>query len=153
MKIVKVKMTRAAAVTFLLLVCGISACAKDDKSLLAIDGEELDVSGKVLLVNYWAEWCKPCREEIPVLNQLDDGNNNVVVVGVNFDNLPIAEIQKQADKLGITFPVLVAEPQGRWGQEKPEVLPSTFIIGTDGHWHKTLVGPQDREDFISALNL
>ncbi|WP_444944697.1 TlpA family protein disulfide reductase [Microbulbifer sp. ZKSA006] len=134
-------------------MCAISACVKDPKPLQTIAGESLDISGKVLLVNYWAEWCKPCREEVPVLNQLAHSSDNIVVIGVNFDNLPAAEIQQQADKLGITFPVLATEPQGRWGQDKPAVLPSTFIIGADGRWQKTLIGPQERDDFIAALKL
>ncbi|MCO1334041.1 TlpA family protein disulfide reductase [Microbulbifer sp. OS29] len=119
----------------------------------SLEGEPVNTSGKILLVNYWAEWCKPCREEVPVLNQLNQRNENIVVIGVNFDALSAAEIQVQAEKLGIEFPVLASEPLGRWGQPKPEVLPSTFIIGADGQWRKTLVGPQDSEDFLSALDL
>ncbi|WP_238152159.1 TlpA disulfide reductase family protein [Microbulbifer sp. A4B17] len=135
------------------MACAISACAKDPNALKAVDGEFLDISGKTLLVNYWAEWCKPCREEIPVLNQLAHSNKDIVVIGINFDGLSVGEIQQQADKLGIEFPVLTVEPEGRWGQAKPEVLPSTFIIGPDGRWQKTLIGPQERDDFVSALNL
>ncbi|SDZ89898.1 TlpA family protein disulfide reductase [Microbulbifer marinus] len=144
-------MTIIRSVACLWLAAAISACSDGAGELATIDGESIEPSGKVLLVNYWAEWCKPCREEIPELNHLAGGDAGVQVVGVNYDQLPAATIAAQAAKLGIEFPVLAAEPAGRWGQPRPEVLPTTFIIGADGEWRQTLVGPQTEESLRAAL--
>ncbi|GAB2896629.1 hypothetical protein GCM10027180_28260 [Microbulbifer echini] len=86
-----------------------------------------------------------------MLNALAQNNSDLVVVGVNFDGLPKSTVIEQAQKLGIEFPLLAGEPEGRWGQPWPEVLPTTFVIGADGRWKKTLVGPQTAEDFRAAL--
>ncbi|WKD50822.1 TlpA family protein disulfide reductase [Microbulbifer spongiae] len=116
-----------------------------------VGGEPIDTEGKILLVNYWALWCKPCREEVPILNQFAQSQENIVVVGVNFDTLPIPVVTGQMAKLGIEFPVLSSEPAGRWGQPRPDVLPTTLIINADGTWKKTLVGPQTAAEFRLAL--
>ncbi|WP_084535596.1 TlpA family protein disulfide reductase [Microbulbifer donghaiensis] len=129
----------------------ISACSGDSIRFPTVDGESVEPAGKVMLVNYWAEWCKPCREEIPELNHLVGSDARVLVVGINYDQLPAETIDAQAKKLGIDFPVLAAEPAGRWGQPRPEVLPTTFIIGADGQWQRTLVGPQTLESLRAAL--
>ena len=73
------------------------------------------------------------------------------MVGVNYDQLPPETIVVQAQKLGIEFPLLLEDPAARWGQARPSVLPSTFIIGTDGRWRATLVGPQTLEDLRAAV--
>ncbi|WP_444919580.1 TlpA family protein disulfide reductase [Microbulbifer sp. CnH-101-G] len=132
------------------LASAISGCDSDSR-LHTTGGEPVNTEGKTILVNYWAEWCKPCREEVPVLNELAQTNSDIVVLGVNFDGLPSPAAIEQAQKLGIEFPLLTEEPEGRWGQPWPEVLPTTFIIGRDGRWQKTLVGPQTAEDLRAAL--
>ncbi|BBM02684.1 thioredoxin [Microbulbifer sp. GL-2] len=137
-------------IAFLFLASVISGCDSDTR-LKVSNGEPIAIEGKIVLVNYWAEWCAPCREEVPVLNQLAQTHNNLVVVGVNFDNLPDSVVSEQAQKLGIEFPLLLIEPEGRWGQPRPQVLPTTLVIGADGRWKKTLVGPQTAEDFQAAL--
>lgn len=118
---------------------------------MTVAGEGIEPAGKTLLINYWAEWCKPCREEIPELNQLAASDDSVLVVGINYDQLPAETIGAQARELGIEFPVLASEPADRWGQPRPVVLPTTFIIGADGKWRRTLVGPQTVESLHAAL--
>ena len=57
------------------------------------------------VINYWAIWCKPCREEIPELNQLNQ-IENVVVLGVNFDGKVGEALLSDADALGIGFDII-----------------------------------------------
>ena len=63
-------------------------------------------TGRYLLVNYWAEWCHPCLEEIPELNILArEYSDEIAVIGVNFDGLGAEEISLQQKRLGVTLSV------------------------------------------------
>lgn len=116
-----------------------------------VAGPPVETAGKTLLVNYWAEWCKPCREEIPELNQLASDSEKLQVLGVNYDRLPAETVAAQAQKMGIRFPVLAADPADRWGWQRPQVLPTTFVLAADGRLIATLVGPQTVESLRQAL--
>lgn len=152
-------MAKTAAVWLWLALAITSGCdrsnlqeATAESQLLDLNGEPVDTRGRVMLVNYWAEWCAPCREEIPELNAFHAHNNALaLVVGINFDQLPVEQVRMQAEKFGIEFPVLAKEPPQRWGQPRPQVLPSTLVIDGSGNWLGTLVGPQSEEGLKQAL--
>lgn len=81
-------------------------------SLPDLAGEQHDISewdGEVLLVNFWATWCPPCRKEIPAFMDLQDayGPKGFHVIGVAIDEKD--KVQDYADTLGINYPVLVGE--------------------------------------------
>ncbi|WP_081847846.1 TlpA disulfide reductase family protein [Microbulbifer sp. HZ11] len=140
------------AALLLLIALAIGGCESRSGGLTALNGDRLETGGKVLLVNYWAEWCAPCREEIPELNDFyREHGEQVLVLGINFDQPPAEEVQRQAEKFGIAFPLLAAAPEGRWGQAVPQVLPSTFIIDRNGQWRRTLVGPQTATSLQEAI--
>ena len=110
-----------------------------------MDGGSFDLTApRWLVVNYWAEWCGPCRHEIPELNALhSDGQEPALaVLGVNYDALQPPELGAVGQRMGIEFPVAVGDPRARWEQPLPTVLPSTFLIDPDGGYVDTLVGPQ-----------
>ena len=105
----------AAAVLFL---AGCSADYGVDQDGRPVAAEQLD--GHWLVVNYWADWCAPCRTEIPEMNRLAqvlEGQGGRVI-GVNFDGLRDTELKKSADGMGIRFTVLADDPalQGPRGQ-------------------------------------
>ena len=143
-------------VTAVLLLVGLlitGGCEPRGAGLQSLDGKHLDTDGKILLVNYWAEWCAPCREEIPELNAFyHEHRDGVLVLGINFDQLPAEQVTEQARKFGIEFPLLANAPEGRWGQTVPQVLPSTFLIDASGQWRRTLIGPQSRESLTEAVS-
>lgn len=103
-----------------------------------------DLRGSWLFVNYWAEWCAPCLEEIPELNALH-GEEGVYVLGINFDQLDAETMRPQVAQLGIGFPVAAADPTELLGLEMPEVLPSTFVFDPAGERVTVLRGPQTLE--------
>lgn len=100
-----------------------------------------ELQGQWVVINYWAIWCKPCAEEIPELNAVDE-LPGVTVLGVNFDGASGAELAQQLQQLGIRFPTLDADPAAQLGLARPSVLPTTLVLDPSGKLRETLVGPQ-----------
>ena len=97
-----------------------------------------------LVVNYWAIWCAPCREEIPELNRLALGGL-VDVYAVNFDDVQGDTLREQAAELDIQFPLLATDPGNQLGIARPTVLPTTLILTPEGDLATRLIGPQTLE--------
>jgi thiol-disulfide isomerase/thioredoxin len=100
--------------------------------------------GKIIVLNFWATWCPPCREEMPELSelQLEYINKNVVVLGIAEDELPLVKEYLQTSP--VTYPIFIAENEGmnlgaNLGNDKG-VLPYTVIIGADGSVIDTFYG-------------
>ena len=102
------------------------------------------------VINYWAIWCKPCREEIPELNQLNQ-IENVVVLGVNFDGKVGEALVSDADELGITFDI-IDDPASSLNIARPSVLPTTVVLSPEGTLVATLVGPQTSESIMAYID-
>jgi thiol-disulfide isomerase/thioredoxin len=128
-----------------LLLISLSGCNGDDAGML-------DERGEWTFVNYWAEWCKPCIKEIPELNALH-AREGVRVLGVNYDGARGEELRSQLEKLGVGFPTLEQDPALRFAIERPQVLPTTLVIGPDGELKQILVGPQTEASLLAAAGL
>lgn len=131
---------RACVYTAVLL--GLTACG---------DSDALRGAGTWRVINYWALWCTPCREEIPELNKLAH-EAGVTVLGVNFDNKQGDALSADISALNIEFPQLTEDPAGRLGTERPQVLPTTLIVDPAGQLVLTLTGPQTETDLLAALD-
>lgn len=131
----------------ILLMLGLSlllaACGAREEATTQPTLESL--RGQWLVVNYWAQWCKPCIEEIPELNALNDRYDEVTVLGVNYDGASGAELEQQLQTLNIKFFNLASDPSASLGVPRPVVLPSTLIVNPNGELLTTLVGPQTLE--------
>ncbi|WP_067584266.1 TlpA family protein disulfide reductase [Endozoicomonas ascidiicola] len=97
-----------------------------------------------LVLNFWAEWCGPCRDEVPELNALSD-DGKVRVVGVDYDDSQGEQLISKAEALGIRFPVLQESPLIALKASPPQVLPATYILSPEGKIVEKLIGPQTRE--------
>lgn len=136
----------------LLLISLLSACGQSEfTDAEGNDFDWQDYKGQWLVVNYWAEWCKPCREEIPELNQLHQEAGQSVL-GVNFDRPELPELQRQIDALSVKFPVLQIERQQRLKDLTPQVLPTTYIFDQQGQLVKKLIGPQTRHSIEAVFS-
>ncbi len=125
--------------TTLLLALSLAACGAGDKG----DSPGLEqFRGSWVVINYWAEWCKPCIREIPELNALDRDYPEVTVLGVNYDGASGEDLQRQLAALDVKFPTLATDPASQLGTPRPAVLPTTLVIDPDGTLVGTLVGPQ-----------
>ena len=142
-------------VTLVVLLGLLVGCGAESSIGLA-DGSSTKLShweGRWLIVNYWAEWCAPCRAEIPELNALhkERASTGIVVLGVNYDGLVGDKLEEVTERMGIEFPVLVDDPRERWGYDLPAVLPSTVLIDPEGNLHRQLQGPQTAEALTDII--
>ena len=110
------------------------------------------LKGQWLVINYWAVWCKPCREEIPELNHIAN-LPQVTMLGVNYDNTQGEVLKNQVEELRVQFTILLEDPSTKLGYPRPSVLPTTIIINPEGKLHQTLIGPQTEVTITEALNL
>lgn len=103
--------------------------------------------GKVVILNFWATWCEPCREEMPSLNRLRKSleGQPVAMLAVNVAEGE-ARINDFTGKVPVDFPVLLDRDSQVARAWKVRVLPTTVIIGTDGRVRYTYVGGRDWND-------
>lgn len=105
-----------------------------DFTLSALDGQEITLSeqrGKWVLLNFWATWCGPCRQEMPILQMIAEDYPDVIVVGIN-QREGAEVIQPFVDALGITFPIALNPNDATLLNYQVIGLPQTFIINPDG---------------------
>lgn len=110
-----------------------------------------DLEGRWLVVNYWAEWCAPCRDELPELNALDQVADDIQVIGIHFDAYQGAELLELSKRMDIRFPVLGHDFATAYDLPLPQVLPTTYIINPAGELAHTLQGPQDEAGLLALI--
>jgi peroxiredoxin len=142
------------AVAGLGMVLLLASCTEDigvDQYGRKVAVERLE--GQWLVINYWAQWCAPCRTEIPELNALEKQleQQAVSVLGVNFDALQGEKLTKAAEDMGITFTVLAQDPAERYQLPRSEVLPVTYIIDGQGRLRERLLGEQTAAGLSARL--
>ncbi len=129
-------------------------------SLKSLSGEDFnlaDYRGRVVMLNFWATWCGPCKWEIPILNELynlykDDG---VIVVGVAITSGSKDNIESFMKSYKIDYPILygsdeeIARLVYTYGNFPS--IPSTFLINQKGEVTKYFVGAQEREVFEGGI--
>jgi peroxiredoxin len=103
-----------------------------------------DFRGRVVLLNLWATWCAPCREEMPALQTLarELGPRGLTVVGVNFKE-SAREVEPFVKEHGLTFPMLL-DAEGRVSERyQVFALPVTFLVDRRGMLVGTVLGIRD----------
>ncbi len=140
-------MLRFIAMTLGLIL--LAGCQRQPPAEVDLDLESR--RGQWVVINYWAQWCKPCIHEIPELNALDREYVEVTVLGVNYDQLSGEALAEQVGALGITFPTLTSDPSPALAIERPMVLPTTVIVTPQGQLHASLIGPQTLASLVAAI--
>jgi thiol-disulfide isomerase/thioredoxin len=114
-------------------------------------------AGKVVIVNFWATWCGPCKAEMPILMKLQQvhGPAGLVVLGVSMDEegpsvispwLQKTKFVMDGKQTAINFPILVGTPQVSTAYGEIEALPATFIINRQGKIEQRIDGPIEFKD-------
>lgn len=146
-------------VILILLSIFLSGCDEPPRNVLLVSGDYAvnnNWEGRWKVVNIWAEWCKPCWEEIPELNLFHLKNkegfkgNKIQLVGFNYDELSLTELKNLRKKMSINFPVITQWPK-EWPSIEIKGLPATLIIAPDNKLASVLWGPQDLESLNQSL--
>ncbi|MBT5711457.1 TlpA family protein disulfide reductase [Candidatus Poribacteria bacterium] len=106
--------------------------------------------GKVVMVNFWATWCAPCREEMPLFEQLRAGvgAEDFEILAVSVDEEPLEAIPAFLDEIGgLSYPVLLGTPEVVADYNIGIGLPTTYIVSRDGRVVETLIGGQALDVF------
>ncbi len=115
-----------------------------------------DYRGKVVFLNFWATWCKPCKEEMPSMEVLHKNfeKDGLVILAVSIDRVTTTkDIPPFIKSMNLSFPVLIDS----WGKTdmpyKRMGVPETFIIDQQGVIREIIIGPRDwtRLDSLNVL--
>jgi thiol-disulfide isomerase/thioredoxin len=126
-------------------------------SVKDLQGREIssaDLRGKVVLVDFWATWCQPCKKEMPGYQKLLDrhGSRGFTVIGFKFDTMMDTEDPIQfAKKMGVRYPLAVAPADLKQRFGGIEGLPTTMLYDRQGILRKKVVGFEYTDVLESAI--
>lgn len=134
-------------------------------SLPDMNGRKVDLAsfkGKVIVLEFWATWCAPCREEIPVVNQIYKAyrEKGLVVIGISLDRKPPQEVKKFLDEMQVEYLNVMGneETLERYSQVANlgpiRGIPATFVIDRHGkicQRYMGLTGKRILEEAIKAV--
>jgi thiol-disulfide isomerase/thioredoxin len=112
-----------------------------------------DLKGQLVVLDFWASWCDPCRQSIPILNQVakDLAKEGVRVYGINSESLAAPAINRVGQRWGIAYPVLhdaTAEVMDRYDVS---ALPSLYLIDRQGVVRKSHAGAPSAQRLIQEV--
>jgi thiol-disulfide isomerase/thioredoxin len=154
---------RAVTVTLLLLLIPGLATAQTTQAptlvLRDINGRSFrlsDYRGKVVLLNFWATWCPPCRAEIPELIkwQREYRVRGLRVIGVTYPPQTLSEVRRFVSQAKLNYPVAIGTKEMTLRFTQSEALPITIVIGKDGRIRDIIEGillPEEFEQKIKPL--
>lgn len=134
-----------------------------DFTLSTLSGETItlsDFKGKKVVLNFWATWCPPCKDEMPHFQKYyekyaEEDNVEIVAVNLTYARETNERVQQFIDSFGITFPVPLMEDEEIGKPYRIVTIPSTFFIDTEGRIQKNIKGPLDVEllrNFVQELD-
>jgi len=112
-----------------------------------------DFKGKVVILDFWATWCPPCKAEIPgfIALQKEYGKKGLAVVGISVDEGGADVVKEFAQKLGMNYPVVLADEKTPQVFGGIEAIPTTFIIDREGRIVTNHLGFTEKDEFEKEL--
>lgn len=115
-----------------------------DLTMTTLDGKTItsqDLAGKVVIVNFWATWCTPCRAEIPDLVKLQTQyKDHLVIIGVLSGDEPGPNVSRFAADYKMNYPIVPETPELSAAFTGVYALPTTFMVGPDGRIMQKHIG-------------
>jgi thiol-disulfide isomerase/thioredoxin len=148
---------RKIILTALLLLASVSALAQSSQraaslTLRDIHGRPLslaDYRGKVVLINFWATWCPPCRQEIPDLIKMQRQyqKKGLQIIGITYPPETLSEVRGFARKLRMNYPIALGTKASKAQFTSSETLPVTVVIDRDGAVRGVIEGIMYSDEF------
>lgn len=150
-------MTIAASLLALTVNAGELSGPAPDVTLKSTEGKNIrlaDLKGNVVMVNFWASWCGPCRQEMPLLEKMynDYKDAGFVLLGVNVD-AEAEDRDKFLKETTVTFPVLDDSDNTATEEFGVEAMPSSYFVDKDGnlaYLHKGYK-PGEEADYVAQI--
>jgi peroxiredoxin len=125
-----------------------------DFTLKTLSGETVNLSqyeGKTVILNFWATWCPPCKEELPAMQKFYDKNQGKVeILAINID--PENNVKKYKQEMGLTFPILLDSNEKVNNQYGIIAIPTTIVIDENGKITKKHIGALTEESFTTLMD-
>lgn len=115
-----------------------------------------DLKGKKVLINFWATWCPPCKEEMPEMQQLyEEYGDDITIIAINATGSERNEsaVRDFIDEYGYTFPVAIDKNNDTTDNYMAYTIPTSYFIGTDGVIQvPRKVGPMTYDFMVEMMN-
>ena len=127
-----------------------------DFALTNLSGQTVrlsDFKGKIVLLDFWATWCPPCRMEIPDFIQLQKqyAGKGFTVLGIALDDEGAAVVKPFAQKLGVNYPLVIGNTRVAARYGGIQALPTAFLIGRDEKILNSFVGARDKSEWEQTI--
>lgn len=124
-------------------------------TLTSLDGETVslsDYAGRPVLVNFWASWCPPCRDEFPALVRAyaDHREDGLEILGVTYND-QAEQARAFAEESGAEWPILSDPDHEAWDAFSPVGPPTSYFVDADGIVQRVHIGAVDEEQLASHL--
>jgi len=112
-----------------------------------------DYRGKVVLINFWATWCPPCRAEMPDLVRLqrEHGKEGLRIIGITYPPENKTRVRRFAKSLKVNYPIILGTRQTKARFSSDETLPLTVVINREGKVSDIISGILLREEFDEKI--
>ena len=126
-------------------------------SLTDLSGKKVslaDFKGKPVVVNFWATWCGPCKLEMPWFEEFSHrfADQNLVVLGISEDEgAPKEDVVKAAQKIGVTYPILLTDRKVSKAYGGVDYLPETFYISKSGNIVEETAGAPSKDEMEANI--